>query len=70
MEIKIMYRYMREDGGITVSTEKPNCEYTETYRLIAEEGLALTKDGIEFCLCIDVDSADGWYEVEELQDNM
>ena len=33
-------------------------------RLIADEGKALTIDGENFYLCIDVDSAEGWTEVD------
>ena len=44
MITKTLYRYEREPGCITVSTEQPtNVEYTEIYRLIADEGKVLTK---------------------------
>ena len=33
-------------------------------RLIADEGKALTIDSENFYSCIDVDSADGWIEVD------
>lgn len=64
MIIKDLYRYEREAGKVTVSTEKPECDYTIKYRLIADDGKELTKDGENFITCIDVDSAEGWYEVE------
>ena len=64
MKIKPLYRYEREDGGITNSLNKPDCEYTERVRLIAEKGKLLTKDGENFCRVIDQDTADGWYEVD------
>ena len=64
MIIKELYRYEREAGKITVSTEKPECDYTIKYRLIADEDKELTKDGENFTTCIDVDSAEGWYEVD------
>lgn len=60
-----LYKYKRADGGTTVSPIKPNVEYIEACRLVADEGKALTKDGKEFTPCVDVDSADGWYEVDE-----
>ena len=63
MIIKVLYCYEREAGKITVSTEKPECEYTLRYRLIADEGKELTKDGENFTTCIDVDTPEGWYEV-------
>lgn len=33
-------------------------------RLIADEGKSLTKDGIDLWNCVEVTSADGWYEVD------
>ena len=65
MKIKELYRYEREAGKITVSTEKPDCDYTIKFRLIADEGMLLTIDGENFTSCIDVESPDCWYEVEE-----
>ena len=62
MEIKTLYKYTRPDGGITVSTEKPDGEYTEKFRLIADEGMVLTKEGENVCSCVDADSTEGWYE--------
>lgn len=64
MEIKTLYRYAREDGGITVSPIKPNVEYTELYRLIADEGKAVTMDGENLYSVIDVNEPDGFYEVD------
>lgn len=32
--------------------------------LVADEGKLLTKDGLTFYCCVDVDNADGWYEVD------
>lgn len=64
MTVKTLYRYEREGGGITVSPNKPEREYTELVRLIADEGKVLTQDGERLFCVIDVDSADGWYEVD------
>ncbi len=61
MEVKTLYRYEREEGKVTVSTEKPNCKYTECYRLIADEGKILVNGEVE-TTCIDVDSTEGWEE--------
>mgnify|MGYP006976607631 CR=1 FL=1 len=60
-----LYKYHRADGGVTVSPNKPESEYTEMYRLVADEGKALTKDNENFTLCIDTDSTEGWYEVDQ-----
>lgn len=62
MITKELYCFEREEGKVTVSTEKPDCDFTLRYRLIAEEGKALTKDGENFTSCVDVESIDGWYE--------
>lgn len=64
MQTIILYRYSREDGGITTSPVKPNVAYTERFRLVADEGKALTRDGVDFTACIDVSTTDGWYEVD------
>lgn len=63
MEIRPLYRYEREPGKITVSPEKPNVEYTEMYRLIADECKILTNGEIE-TYCIDVHRTDGWTEID------
>ena len=64
MIVKDLYCYEREAGKLTVSPEKPDCDYTLAFRLIAEEGEELTKDGENFTTCIDVDDTEGWYAVE------
>ena len=64
MIVKELYCYEREEGKVTVSTEKPDRDYTLKFRLIADEDKELTKDGVNFTTCIDVDSTEGWYEVE------
>jgi hypothetical protein len=64
MQIIKLYKYIRENGGVTVSPNKPECEYTEKMRLIADEGKMLTKDGENLHRVIDVDSSEGWYEVD------
>ena len=65
MTIKELYYYERETDKFTVSTEKPDCDYDLRYRLIADDDKQLTNDGINFTICIDVESTDGWYEVGE-----
>lgn len=64
MKVKALYRFKRADGGITVSPDKPDCEYTEKVRIIADKGKAITKDGKKLYSVIDADSTDGYYEVE------
>lgn len=63
MQVIQLYRYIREDGGVTVSTVKPDAEYSEVFRLVADEGYVLT-DGVEQTLCTDTATPADWSEVE------
>ena len=64
MTTKNLYKSIRPDGGITVSITPPDSqEYTELFRLIADEGKMITKDGIIFVSCTDTTSPEEWYEV-------
>ena len=65
MQTVTLYKYQRADGGTTISPVKPDCEYTEMVRLVADEGKVLTRDGENFTSCIDTDTAEGWYEVDD-----
>lgn len=68
MQIINLYKYTRPDGGVTVSPVRPEGEYEPMYRLVADEGMALTKDGENLTSCADVESVIGWYEVETTED--
>lgn len=63
MEVRTLYKYDRGNGKITVSPNKPDCEYTEMYRLIADEGKILV-NGNERTTCVDTHNIDGWEEIE------
>lgn len=63
MQILTLYRFERENGGVSVSTEKPEGAYTETKRLVADEGMVLT-DGNTYTPCIDTEDESGWEEIE------
>lgn len=67
MKITTLYKYNRTDNKTTVSPIKPDCEYTEMYRLIAEEGGAIT-DGFIICGCVDTEDTSSWRDAtaEEL----
>lgn len=67
MKITTLYKYKRSDNKTTVSPIKPDCEYTEMHRLIAEEGSAIT-DGFIVCGCVDTEDASSWRDTtaEEL----
>ncbi len=69
MTVKTLYRYIRPDGGVTVSLDKPDGAYTERCRLIADEGMILSHPDHENTSCIDVDSADGWTEIPDSEYN-
>lgn len=64
MKITTIYRYVRADGGTTVSPDKPEGKCTELFRIIADEGKAVTKDGENLFCVVDTDSADDWYEID------
>jgi hypothetical protein len=68
MRIKTLYKYERELGKTTISPEKPDCAYTEMYRIIAADGMYVTLDGVDLYSVVDTDIKDGWYEVEEVID--
>lgn len=64
MQTIVLYRYIRPEGGVTISPVKPgNEDYTIKYRMIADEGKALT-DGTIVAECVDVESTDGWTEID------
>lgn len=58
-----LYKFTRKDGGKTVTPVKPEGEYTELVRLIADEGKALT-NAETVTPCIDTDTAEGWWEID------
>ena len=65
MITKTLYRVTRSDGGIDVTPNKPNHDnYTETYRVIADEGKLLT-DGNNTYSCIDTDYPSNYTEIAD-----
>lgn len=68
MIVKTLYRFIRPNGGVTVSLNKPGVEYTTLVRLIADVGKVLVKDGVEYH-CIDTDSSEGWVEYSHKADH-
>ena len=67
MQIITLYKYERDGGGISVSPEKPDKPHTLLYRIVADEGKALT-NGETITPCVDVDSTDGWDEIDAPDD--
>lgn len=66
MQTISLYRYTRPDGGVTVSTGKPDGDYTELFRIVADEGYTLT-DGTNCTFCTDTDDPLLWSEVEDTE---
>ena len=65
MQVKTLYKTVRPDGGVTVSPDKPESgEYTELLRLVSDVGKLLTQNGSDTTPCVDVESAEGWYEID------
>lgn len=66
MTIKNLYKIIRADGGVTISTTKPDGDYIPYLRLIADDGKAMT-NGILSCPAIDVPEGDQghWTEIED-----
>lgn len=62
MQKMTLYRYVREDGGISVSPIHPDVPYTELTRLVAEENRYLT-DGTQTAVCVDTDHPEAWQEI-------
>ena len=65
MTVKTLYRYKRDDGGITVSPEKPTCEHTTACRIIADKGKVLVYGGEARGYVVDTDTTEGWSEEED-----
>ena len=65
MQIVNLYRYEREPEKITTSPIKPDdgIDYTIIYRLIADEGMAIT-DGTSIVECVDTNSSEGWADCD------
>lgn len=59
-----LYRFNRPDGGVTVSAVKPDGDYTELTRLVADEGYTLT-NGTNYTACTDTDNPGEWSEVPD-----
>ena len=65
MNIVDLYRYEREPGKITTSPVKPDdcVDYSIIYRLIADEGMAIT-DGSSIVECVDTNSSEDWTDCD------
>jgi hypothetical protein len=66
MITKTLYRYVSGNKIIT-SLTKPDVEYTEKYRLVADENKVLTKDDVNFYRVIDINTEElpQWKEIDK-----
>ena len=64
MQTITVYRYIRADGGVSVSPDRPEGECTELTRVIADEGKLLKLASGDYTASIDADNADGIEEVD------
>ena len=63
MQIIPLYRYIRPDGGTTVSIQGPGTLDNSLCRLIADEGKILT-DGKIKTKCVDTENSLYWREID------
>ena len=66
MQKIVLYRYTRPDGGVTTSPLKTDEDYTEHYRLVADENMTLT-NGEVTASCTDTDNPDAWTEIVDIE---
>ena len=57
-----IYRFTRPGGGVSVSPVRPDGEYIELTRLVADEGCTIT-DGVTVCECVDTADPGAWEEI-------
>ena len=71
MTIKSLYKIIRPDGGVTISTAQPDSDYVPYLRLIADEGKVLT-NGVVKAPVVDVPDGDQglWQEVDDEDQEM
>ena len=63
MKTITLYRYVRRDGGTTVSPIMPtDSDYSVLYRLIADEGMILINGDSDTC-CVDTEYPEDWTEI-------
>lgn len=67
METITLYRYSRQNGGTTVSPNKPDAEFTNLYRLVAGDGKILS-NGVEQTFCTDTENPEQWTEIDYTED--
>lgn len=66
METIKLYRFTRPDGAATISPVEPDGEYTELFRLVADDGMILT-DGENVTSCTDTENPGAWSEIPDTE---
>lgn len=71
MIIKSLYKIIRPDGGVTISTAQPDGDYVPYLRLIADDGKVLT-NGVVKAPVVDMPDGDQglWTEVDDEDQEM
>lgn len=71
MTIKNLYKIIRPDGGVTISTAQPDGDYVPYLRLIADEGKVMTNGTVKAPV-VDVPDGDQglWTEVDDEDQEM
>ena len=66
MTIKNLYKIIRPDGGVTISTAQPDGDYVPYLRLIADDGKVMTNGTIKAPV-VDVPDGDQglWAEIDD-----
>lgn len=66
MRVIALYRYDRPGGGTVITPEKPEGEHEPAgVRIIADDGMLITRDGVNLLKVIDDESAEGWTEIAD-----
>lgn len=68
MKSELLYVYLGDKGTITSPIFLEGAYHVKKYRLIADAGMLLTKDGINKhkAITIPYDDLKNWYEISEL----
>lgn len=66
MTKQVMYMYLGTNGTICTPVHLEDIYYIRKYRLYADKGKRITKDGINFTSIVTIpeDEANEWYEVD------
>ena len=71
MTIKSLYKIIRPDGGVTISTAQPDGDYVPYLRLIADDGKVMTNGTVKAPV-VDVPDGDQglWEEIDDEDQEM